>query len=160
MQTGTPMSVAIITAMVTPALLLLGSTAMVSATLIRLARIVDRARRLAELTHDAAWGDLGIGPDQMRLWLERHGRRARYTSWAIEIFYVAIVIFIATCLTIPLDAVTGGVVWWLPGTLAVVGTLFLLAGAAFMAAEARLAGKQVEEEIASALRELGVKHQG
>ncbi len=151
---ATPMSVAMIGAMVTPALLLLGSTAMVSAALIRLARIVDRARLLAEVAHDGAWTRLGIDAGGLRVWLERHGRRARFTARAIEALYVAIVIFIATCLSIPLDAATNGAVAWLPGSLAIAGTLCLLTGGACMVVEARIAGRQVAEEIATALGEL------
>ena len=43
---------------------------------------------------------------------------------------------------------------WLPLTLAIIGTLLLLGGAAFMVAESRLSGSQIQDEIRLALTRL------
>ncbi len=148
------MAVATIAAMITPALLLLGSASLVASALMRMARIVDRARVLAAIVHDGAPGKLGITTPELRAWLARHGQRARYAERSIVLLYGAIVVFISTCLSIALDRLLDGAVSWLPVILAVAGTLLLLIGGAYMVAESRLSGAQIGEEIRLAMLEL------
>jgi len=151
-----PQSVAVATiaAMITPALLLLGSASLVASALMRMARVVDRARILATIAHDGSLDKIGIATDQLRSWLESHAKRARYTERSITLLYVAIVLFISTCLSIGLDRATGDSLSWLPVVLAVTGTLFLLMGGAYMVAESRLSGAQISAEIWHALSRL------
>ena len=148
------MAVATIAAMITPALLLLGSASLVASALMRMARIVDRARVLTAIVHDGTPAKLGITSDQLRSWLESHVRRARYAERSIALLYAAIVVFISTCLSIALDRALDGSVSWLPVILAVAGTLLLLTGAIYMVAESRLSGAQISEEIRLAIHQL------
>src|ERR1700722_12772600 len=90
-------AVAMITAMITPALLLLGSASLVASALMRMARVVDRARILGAIVQEGALDKIGVTQDQMRSWLESHAIRARYAEFAITLLYAAIVIFISTC---------------------------------------------------------------
>jgi len=155
---GAPSSaVATIAAMITPALLLLGSASLVASALLRMARVVDRARVLASLTHESAFDKIGITPDQMGAWLESHAQRARYAERSITFLYSAIVVFILTCLSIALDRALGGSLSWLPVMLAVAGTLLLLTGGAYMVVESRLSGEQISAEIRLALEKLQKK---
>jgi hypothetical protein len=147
-------AVATIAAMITPALLLLGSASLVASALVRMARVVDRARMLAKIAHEGASDTLGITSDQLRSWLESHAQRARYAERSIALLYGAIVIFISTCLSIGLDRATGGSLSGLPVALAVGGTLLLLAGGAYMVAESRLSGDQIRAEIQLAIDKL------
>ncbi len=147
-------AVATIAAMITPALLLLGSASLVASALMRMARVVDRARILAALAHQGALDTAGITTDQLRSWLESHAQRARYAERSIALLYGAIVIFISTCLSIGLDRAMGGSLSGLPVMLAVGGTLLLLAGGAYMVAESRLSGEQIRAEIELAIRKL------
>jgi hypothetical protein len=147
-------AVATIAAMITPALLLLGSASLVASALMRMARVVDRARILAAIAHEATLDKIGITKEQLRSWLESHAKRARYAERSITLLYAAIVIFISTCLSIALDRVTGESLSWLPVVLAVAGTLLLLAGGAYMVAESRLSGEQIGAEIRQALSRL------
>jgi hypothetical protein len=151
-----PQSVAVaaIAAMITPALLLLGSASLVASALMRMARVVDRARILVTIAHEGSLGKIGVTTGQLRSWLESHAKRARYTERSITLLYVAIVVFISTCLSIGLDRATGDSLSWLPVVLAVTGTLFLLMGGAYMVAESRLSGAQISEEIWHALSQL------
>jgi hypothetical protein len=148
-------AVATIAAMITPALLLLGSASLVASALMRMARIVDRARILADIAHQGTLDTRGITTDQLRAWLESHAKRAGYTERSITLLYAAIVVFIATCLSIALDRALDDSLSWLPVTLAVSGTLLLLSGAAYMVVESRLSGEQIRLEIANALSHLG-----
>jgi len=153
-----PASVATIAAMVTPGLLMLGSASLVASALVRMARVVDRARTLAAVARDGTWATSGVTPAQLRAWLDRHAARARYAARSIALLYAAIVVFIATCLAIAADRVLGPAASWLPLLLAIAGTLLLLGGATGMVAESRLSGEQIAEEIRIALTQLeGVK---
>jgi len=148
--------VATIAAMITPALLLLGSASLVASALMRMARVVDRARILVAVAHDGTLDKLGITSAQLRAWLQSHAQRAGYAERSITLLYAAIVVFIATCLSIALDRALGGSLSWLPVMLAVGGTLLLLSGGAYMVAESRLSGAQISAEIRQALQNLEV----
>ena len=76
-------AVGTIAAMVTPGLLMLGSASLVASALVRMARVVDRARALAAIAAEASWTRAGTTPPQLRRWLERHASRARYAARAI-----------------------------------------------------------------------------
>jgi uncharacterized protein DUF2721 len=140
-------AVSVIAAMITPALLILASASLVASALVRMARIVDRARVLAAGTQDGSWVRLGATPDLLRVWLDRHATRARYAELSIALLYAAIVVFTATSLSIVLDREAGGALSWLPVVLAIGGTLLLLAGGTWMVVESRLAWAQIGEEI-------------
>ncbi len=153
-SSGTPSDgVALIAAMVTPALLILACASLVATVLVRMARVVDRARVLAAVAHGGDWEKLGADIAQLRGALERHARRAHYAEWSIAALYASVVIFILTSLSIVLDHVTGRL-GWLPAGLAILGMLPLLAGGAWMVAESRLGGTQIAEEIRGALATL------
>jgi hypothetical protein len=140
--------------MITPALLLLGSASLVASVLVRMARIVDRARVLSVLAHEDSFAKIGVTADQLRAWLESHALRARYAERSIALLYAAIVVFISTCLSIAADRALGGSLSWLPVMLAVMGTLLLLTGGAYMVAESRLSGEQIGAEIQLAIHKL------
>ncbi len=143
--------------MITPALLLLGSASLVASALMRMARVVDRARILTAAAHEGTPDKFGITTAQLRSWLERHAQRARYAERSIALLYAAIVVFISTCLSIALDRTVGGSLSWLPVMLAVGGTLLLLVGGAYMVAESRLSGAQISAEIRQALQALDLR---
>jgi hypothetical protein len=153
---GSPSTaVATIAAMITPALLLLGSASLVASALLRMARVVDRARLLAGIAHEGTLDTIGVTAVQLRAWLERHAKRARYAERSITLLYAAIVAFISTCLSIAIDRAAGDSLSWLPVALAIVGTVLLLSGAAYMVGESHLSGEQISLEIRSAISRLG-----
>jgi uncharacterized protein DUF2721 len=139
---------------VTPALLIVASASLVASALVRLARAVDRGRVLIAIVHEGGGEKLGASEQQLRIWLDRHARRARYAERTIGLLYAAIVVFIVTCLSIPLADATGPAVNWLPAALAIAGMLLLLAGGAWMVAESRLSTAQIAEELGGALDQL------
>ena len=151
-------AVALIAAMVTPALLILGAASLVASALVRMGRVVDRTRVLAAAIHAGEASRLGVGEARLRICLERHAIRARYAERSIALLYAAVVVFIATSLSIAVDRAGAGLPPWLPGVLAIGGTFLLLAGGAFMVAESRLSSRQIEEEIADALARLKETH--
>jgi Protein of unknown function (DUF2721) len=147
-------AISIISAMVTPALLIVGSASLVATVLVRMARVVDRARSLALIAHEGSWEQHGVTADVLRSWLDRHRTRARYTERSIALLYAAVVVFVATALSIALDRSTGNALEWLPVFLAIAGTVLLLGGGMWMVAESRLAADQIQDEIGQALSRL------
>ena len=149
-----PASVALIAAMVTPALLILGATSLVASALVRMGRVVDRTRTLAAAIHAGEASRLGVSEARLRIWLERHAIRARHAERSIGLLYAAVVVFIATSLSLALDRAGAGLPVWFPAALAIGGTFLLLGGGAFMVAESRLSSRQIQEEITDALARL------
>ena len=147
-------AVATISAMVTPALLILGSASLVATALVRMARIVDRARGLATAAHEGTWMKLGLTQAELGTTLKRHQKRARYAERSILLLYAAVVVFIATCLAIAFGPWMAGWYGALPVLLAISGTMLLLGGGGLMVAESRLSGEQIADEIQRALFQL------
>ena len=152
--TAVSSATATIAAMITPALLILGSASLVASALARMARVVDRARVLTAFIDEGKCSTGGLTPDQLRLWLGRHAARARYAERSVLLLYSAVVVFVATCLSIALDRIAGDSLNWLPISLAILGTLLLLGGGAWMVVESRLSGEQIQDEICGALAKL------
>jgi hypothetical protein len=144
-----------IAAMITPALLIMGSSSLVASALTRMARVVDRARWLAQTLETNDPKRAGVPLPILRGWLEGHGKRARFIARSIASLYAAVVVFVAACLSIALDRFSGGSLNWLPITLAVLGTLLLLTGGAWMVAESHLSDRQIQDEIRLALERSG-----
>jgi apolipoprotein N-acyltransferase len=125
----------IISAMITPALLILASGSLIATALARLARVVDRIRKLAELAPSAAE-------------LRRHERRALLAEQAVRIFFAAVLCFVLAGFSIALDHATGDRMVWLPVGMTVAGMALIVFGSAAMLAECQLATRQIKEEIA------------
>jgi len=144
-------AVALIAAMITPALLILAAASLVASGLVRMARVVDRARVLAGSAHEGTWDRFGLNPAELDRWLRRHGKRARYAERCVLVLFCAVIVFVATCLSIALDVATGDRLGWLPVSLSIAGSFLLLLGEGWMVAESRLSAPQIAEEIQSAL---------
>ena len=140
--------------MITPALLILASASLVATALVRMARVVDRARLLVSIAHDGTWNKLGIGPEKLQEWLSAHQRRARNVGITIATLYASIVVFVATVLSIALDRALGDALSWLPVSLAILGALLLLVAGAYMVEESRSSARQITDEIQNAVSTL------
>ncbi len=141
----------IISAMITPAILILATGSLVASTLTRLGRIVDRARSLLRdirefrLTGDTI--DEGLSVE----WLKSYNRRAAFAERALTIYYVAIFLFVAASLAIAIDDITRGYVPWLALALTVIGAFCLFAGTAALVFETNIATGQIRLEIEATL---------
>ncbi len=76
--------------MVTPALLIVGAASLVASALVRMARVVDRARVLAVVAQEGSWEKLGATPAQLTAWIERHRRRAHQVQRSIVLLDAAL----------------------------------------------------------------------
>jgi hypothetical protein len=133
----------VVAAMISPALLILASGSLIATALVRLARVVDRTHVLLGEIDAGTFDDLAA----FEVVFDRHELRAVYAERAVAILFVAVIVFVADCLSIGVDHFTGDRLTWLPVSLAIAGMFMLIAGAAYMVAESRLGARQILEEI-------------
>jgi hypothetical protein len=133
---------AIISAMITPALLILASGSLIATALVRLARVVDRIRKLTEMS------SAGALTEELR----RHERRALLAERAVRFYFLAVVCFVLTGFSIPVDHLIGDRLTWLPVSMTTLGMALIVVGSAAMLVECQLATEQIRAEIASLMR--------
>jgi len=129
--------------MITPALLILASGSLVATALVRLARVVDRARALIATIEAGSVSD----PEVLLGSLERHERRALYAERSVGLFFIAVVVFVLDCLSIGVDHFAGDALTPVPVAMTILGMLVVIGGAAYMVAESQLGAQQIVEEI-------------
>lgn len=146
LNNATSPALVIISAMITPALLILGSASLVATALQRLARAIDRVRVILHLS-DEEVRKLGWTQDESKRWLDRYATRSLIAERAVTAFFLAVGILVLDCLSIAVDRYANDMLTWLPVSLTIIGMVMILAGAYFMVQESRLANLQIREEI-------------
>ncbi len=145
----------LLSAMITPAVLISACGTLVFSTSTRLARVVDRVRQLsAEAAELATASESEFTQErvrQMEVQLGLYARRSRLVQGALTAFYVSLGLFVAATVAIGLTAFVSHVAW-VPSTLGVLGTLVLFAGSVLLISETRLAVASLEHEMESTIR--------
>lgn len=136
---ATSQAQALIAAMITPALLILTSASLIATALVRLARIVDRVRKLAE----AGEGEID------RATLARSERRANLALLAVTLFFAAAISVVVAGVAIAIDRASGDTLPWLPISFTLMGMGLIVAGGAAMLAESADSARQIHAEIAA-----------
>ena len=143
---------AILTSMITPALLLSASGTFILSTSNRLGRCVDRIRRISEQLEyqvdPATQKPLSPERTQMLLrMLDYSGRRARILARVMISFYLAAGAFVFTSVAIGVASMLVDRLSWMPVSLGIVGALFMSYGGLRLIFEARLSEESLLEEI-------------
>ena len=156
-------TVAVLSAMITPAVLISACGSLAISTSNRLGRTIDRTRRLAEQFAQVAApptvaGDPGGAPDgderraeQRAVLFDLLGRatqRSQLLQRAMTRIYLAIGVFVATSVAIGLVAVTGARYSWVPVTLGLAGAGLLFHASVLLIVESRIALGAVQTEMA------------
>ena len=146
-----PTTVDVLTAMITPAVLISASGALILSTSLRLGRVVDRVRTLSdrfeELAHSEANVELlGERRDLIFDQLDKLTSRARLLQRSITALYSSLGILVGTSVTIGLVAVAGRY-QWIPVVLTLIGIGFLFYASILLILEARLALAGVHAEM-------------
>jgi hypothetical protein len=137
----------IVSAMITPAILILATGSLVASTLTRLARVVDRARTLIERVEvERARGDEAAARRTL-VQLAGYKRRSMLVDRALRFFYWAIGLFIASSLAIAIDKALRDAIAWAVVALVILGAMALLLGAASLILETGLAAGVLRSEI-------------
>ena len=147
----------VLTAMITPAVLISACGSLILSTASRIARSVDRVRalldRLEELAHTK---------DKLELFEERRAitykmldlaaKRNRLLQRSLVTFYFALCLFVATSVAIGMVAATGHGYEWLPAALGLVGACFLFYGSILLIFETRISHQAIFMEMDFTLR--------
>ena len=144
-------ALAVLTALITPAVLISACGSLLFSTSSRMGRIVDRVRVLSE-----RFEHLAKHPEQDDMYqervslifnqLDRQTSRARLLQRAMLSFYVALAIFIATSVAIAFAAVAHNYTWIAVG-LGMVGVFFMLYASVLLVIESRMALGAIMSEM-------------
>jgi hypothetical protein len=145
-------ALAVLTAMITPAVLISACGALIFSTGTRLGRVIDRVRYLSakfeELAKNPQADDMA---DERRALiftqLERQMARARLIQRAMVAFYSALGIFVATSLAIAVLNAVARNYTYVAVALGVGGALFMLYGSVLLIIESRLALNAILTEM-------------
>jgi hypothetical protein len=134
----------ILSAMITPAVLISASGTLILSTSNRLGRVLDRVHRWSDELNSATGSPESSPVDSERLQLVftqlgDTARRARLLQWALTAFYLAVGLFVADIVFIGVVAASGAIISWPAVTLGLVGSGLLFFGCIVLIAEARLA---------------------
>jgi hypothetical protein len=150
-----PLTLDLLTAMITPAVLISACGTLIFSTSTRLARVVDRVRQLTIAMDTLYAGAEGDFLEERRAEVERqlsiHARRGRLIQWSLTSYYVSLGLFVGSAVAIGLVNFLP-VAAWLPATLGILGTLALFYASVLLINETRLAVRSVNTEMAFALR--------
>jgi hypothetical protein len=144
-------AVAVLTAMITPAVLISACGSMILSTSSRLGRVVDRVRALLDNLEELAQTRLEDKQRQGMIFsqLDKLTSRARILQRAMVAFYLATGMFVATSVAIGIVAVIPSSPRYnlVPVLVGLVGACFLFYGSMLLIFEARLALSTIHAEM-------------
>ena len=146
-----PTGLEILSAMITPAVLISASGTLVLSTSVRLARVVDRVRTLSatleELFHAAAADGIAAARrEEVERQLGLQTRRGRLIQRALTSFYLALCVFVGTTISTAISAYAPATAW-APTGLGILGMLTMFYGCVLLVRETRLALVSVDLEM-------------
>jgi hypothetical protein len=149
---GLSAALAVLTAMITPAVLISACGTMILSTSARLGRVVDRVRSLSDKLEELAHieGDVELLDERRTVifnQLDRLTSRARILQRSMTVFYTALGIFVSTSVAIGIVAVTSTRYSWIPVVVALLGASCLFYGSMLLIFEARLALSTIHIEM-------------
>lgn len=144
-------TLAILSAMITPVVLILASGSLILTTSQRLSRSIERTRKLSDAMRNLVKQhavtpvpdeELQVLYDQ----LEIASQRARLLQQAMTILYGTVFFFIATCISIAAVFLSRAVYTWLPVALGLTGIVLLFIASIILIRETRIAIVAVQNE--------------
>ena len=149
---GLSASLAVLTAMITPAVLISASGSMILSTSTRLGRVVDRVRSLSDRLQSLPDDDTKVDLlDERRAMifdqLDKLTSRSRLLQRALTTFYLAVGVFVATSVAIGVVSFFSARWAFIPVVLGLIGALFLFYGSMLLVFEARLALSTTHAEM-------------
>ena len=137
--------------MITPVVLILATGQLILTTSQRLARSIERARKLADQFEELVRKEQDeLNAEKKELLYEllyRAAYRSRKLQHTISLLYVALSTFVATSVSIGLLEVIGLLTLWVPVVLGIFGTFFLFYATILLIAETRMAIGAVDIEM-------------
>ena len=146
-------AITVLTAMITPAVLISACGSMILSTSIRLGRVVDRVRALSDRLEKFKdeGGDKAAASERQVLIFEQLDKltsRARILQRSMVAFYLGLGMFVATSVAIGLVAIVGKLRYNIvPVIFGIVGACMLFYGSMLLIFEARLALSTIHAEM-------------
>lgn len=144
-------AVAVLTAMITPAVLISACGSMILSTSSRLGRVVDRVRALSDKLEELAEKHADETREREAVifaQLDKLTSRARILQRSMVAFYLCLGMFVATSVAIGVVAILGNTRYTIvPVILGLVGACFLFYGSMLLIFEARLALSTIHAEM-------------
>jgi len=145
-------AIAVLTAMITPAVLISACGSMILSTSSRLGRVVDRVRALSDRwleVSDKEVQPVDSGERQTVIFeqLDKLTSRARLLQRSMVVFYLALGMFVATSVAIGVMAFINPRYNIIPVILGLAGACFLFYGSMLLIFEARLALNTIHLEM-------------
>lgn len=148
-------AVAVLTAMITPAVLISACGALILSTSTRLGRVVDRVRMLIERFEETmkTQDEKGVEMFEERRsflfnQLDKLTTRTRLLQRSMRVFYIALGVFVGTSVAIGLVAAVGRPSYaWLPVVLGLSGACGLFYGSVLLIHESRIAQESLNAEM-------------
>ncbi|MGE3888743.1 MAG: DUF2721 domain-containing protein [Vicinamibacterales bacterium] len=145
-------ALAVLTAMITPAVLISACGALIFSTSSRMGRVVDRVRALSE-----RFENLAKHPEQDDMFderralifqqLDRQTSRARLLQRAMLAFYLALAVFVATSVAIAIVSAVARDFTWIAVGLGLLGSFLMLYASVLLVLESRLALGAITSEM-------------
>ncbi len=145
------LALAFLTALITPAIVLLACANLITGCHMRLARVMDRVRALGQMAEDIRLGKCTDHPMERRREIgtefRYYERRGKMILVALSLLYSTVGFFVATSIAVGIDLLFEGPVAFLPMILAIVGISLFLVASLLMLLENRLAYETMKREI-------------
>jgi hypothetical protein len=150
-------SVGILSAMITPTILILAAASLIGATGNRLERIMEAMHELAssfdshmDYEHDRK----ALNSEQISLMVqvERTSKRARLMQYTVALLHIAITFFVLTQISLGIEAATTIPLGLTPVFLGLIGATLLLVAIATLVRDALIAISATREEALFTLR--------
>jgi len=145
-------AIAVLTAMITPAVLISACGSMILSTSSRLGRVVDRVRALSDRWEEVSEKEVRPSGSRERQavifeQLDKLTSRARILQRSMVAFYLGLGMFVATSVAIGVVAFTNSRYNIIPVILGLIGACFLFYGSMLLIFEARLALSTIHLEM-------------
>lgn len=144
-------AIAVLTAMITPAVLISACGSMILSTSSRLGRVVDRVRTLSDRIESLPDGDAESSLERQTVifqQLDKLTSRARILQRCMVTFYLSLGMFVATSVAIGIVPFSGNPRYnMIPVGLGILGACFLFYGSILLILEARLALSTIHAEM-------------
>lgn len=136
-----------VTAMITPAILILAAGSLVASTLVRLGRVVDQTRAFIlqgqEMRKEGQTSELAVVEER----IDRQLRRAELARNALWGYYVAITLFLLSSVVLAIDQATRAPFGWLGPSIVLLGGLVLMLATLALVFEVGLSAGLLREEV-------------
>lgn len=149
--TADTLALAFLTALITPAIVLLACANLITGCHMRLARVVDRVRALAQMAEEIRLGKRTDNPVERRREIRSefriYERRGKMILIALSLLYGTVGFFVATSIAVAVDFLLGSPLMYFPVIIATIGISLFFVASLLMLLENRLAFHSMRREI-------------